>query len=45
MDQLLNFGYCSTHLAILLNGPPKPEACWRGRRLELCDELMLTVGV
>jgi len=32
------------HLVILFNGPPKPEACWRGRSWDKYEKLILTVG-
>jgi len=32
------------HMAILFKGSPKNVACWSGRKYELSEELILTVG-
>jgi len=32
------------YLAILFNGPSKPETCWSSRSWELCEKLILTLG-
>ena len=33
------------HSAILLNGPPKHEACWSDRLQEFCEGLILAVSI